>query len=196
MILLAGFCVLAGVLPGLVVDALAPVVEALTGSSLPGQAGLPWLSLIPLAPERSSYNGLVLSIFLIGTSTAIALAVRQLASHAVRRAPAWDCGFPDSNPATQYTAGSFAQPIRRVFGRTAFRAAERVEMPEPGSLETARLHVELRDLVWDGVFAPVAHAVDAAATRLNALQFLTIRRYLTLVFAALVVLLSGLALWQ
>jgi hypothetical protein len=31
---------------------------------------------------------------------------------------------------------------------------------------------------------------------LNTLQFLTIRRYLTLVFAALVVLLSGLALWQ
>ena len=27
------------------------------------------------------------------------------------RAPAWDCGYPDTSPATQYTAGSFAQPI-------------------------------------------------------------------------------------
>jgi hypothetical protein len=31
---------------------------------------------------------------------------------------------------------------------------------------------------------------------LNTLQFLTIRRYLTLVFVLLLLLLSGLALWQ
>jgi hydrogenase-4 component B len=197
MILLALLCVLAGVLPGLVVDALSGVVRELTaGGGLPRQSTLPWLSLIPLAPERSSYNGLVLLIFLAVTSTVIAFAVRHLASHAVRRAPAWDCGFPDASPVTQYTAGSFAQPIRRVFGRTAFGATERVEMPEPGSLEPARLHVELRDRVWDYLFVPIATAVESSATRLNTLQFLTIRRYLTLVFAALVVLLSGLALWQ
>jgi formate hydrogenlyase subunit 3/multisubunit Na+/H+ antiporter MnhD subunit len=197
MVLLALLCVLAGVLPGLVVDGLSGVVRELTaGGSLPQQATLPWLSLVPLSPQRSSYNGLVLLIFLAGTSTVLALSVRRLASHTVRRAPAWDCGFPDPNPATQYTAGSFAQPIRRVFGSTVFRAAERVEMPEPGSLEPARLHVQIRDLIWDYLFAPIAEAVDAAATRLNMLQFLTIRRYLTLVFAALVLLLSGLALWQ
>ena len=196
MIGFAVLCVLAGVLPGYVVDALSSVVRELTGEGLPPQAGLPWRSLIPLSPERSSYNGLVLLIFLALTSTATALTVRRLASHAVRRTPAWDCGFPDASPITQYTAGSFAQPIRRVFGRTAFRAAERVEMPEPGSLEPARLHVQLRDLIWDYIFAPIEAAVLLAAGRLNALQFLTIRRYLTLVFGVLVLLLSGLALWQ
>jgi hydrogenase-4 component B len=197
MILLAVLCVLAGILPGLVVDAMSGVVRDLTaGGSLPRQATLPWLSLIPLSADRSSYNGLILLIFLAFASTVIALTVRRLASHAVRRAPAWDCGFPDPSPATQYTAGSFAEPIRRVFGSTAFRATEQVEMPEPGSLAPARLHVRLRDLVWEYLFTPVAEAVDAAATHLNTLQFLTIRRYLTLVFAALVILLSGIALWQ
>jgi formate hydrogenlyase subunit 3/multisubunit Na+/H+ antiporter MnhD subunit len=197
MILLAALCVLAGVLPGLVVDALTPVVQQLTaGGSLPRQATLPWLSLIPLSPQRSSYNGLLLLIFLVVTSMLIALFMRRLASHAVRRVPAWDCGFPDASPVTQYSAGSFAQPIRRVFGRTAFRAAERVEMPDPGSVEPARLHLELRDLVWDYLFTPIVEVVNAAAIRLNSLQFLTIRRYLALVFAALIILLSGLALWQ
>jgi hydrogenase-4 component B len=197
MILLAALCVLAGVLPGLVVDALTPVVQQLTaGGSLPRQATLPWLSLIPLSPQRSSYNGLLLLIFLVVTSTLIALFMRRLASHAVRRVPAWDCGFPDASPVTQYSAGSFAQPIRRVFARTAFRAAERVEMPEPGSVAPARLHLELRDLVWDYLFTPIVEGVNAAAIRLNSLQFLTIRRYLALVFAALIILLSGLALWQ
>ena len=196
MVVLAAFCILAGVLPGLVVDALSGVVRGLTaGASLPPQSTLPWLSLIPISAERSSYNGLLLLVFIVFTSTSIALIVRRLASHAVRRAPAWDCGFPDSSPVTQYTAGSFAQPIRRVFG-TAFDAAERVEMPEPGSLAPARLHVQLRDLIWDNIYAPIAAGIDLAAERLNTLQFLTIRRYLTLVFALLLLLLSGLALWQ
>ena len=129
------------------------------------------------------------------TSTLIALSVRRLASHAVRRAPPWDCGFPDPSPITQYTAGSFAQPIRRVFGRTAFLAAEHVEMPPPDSLATARLHVQVRDLIWEFVFAPVATGISLAAERLNTLQFLTIRRYLSLVFLALVGLLLVLVIW-
>ena len=196
MIILAVLCVLAGVLPGLIVDGLSGVVGELAGVGLARQSTLPWLSLIPLSAQRASYNGLILLVFLLFTSTLIAMAVRRLASHAVRRAPAWDCGFPDPSPATQYTAGSFAQPIRRVFGRSIFRVEERVEMPEPDSLAPARLHLRLHDLAWEYLFTPLARAVDGAATRLNTLQFLTIRRYLTLVFATLVVLLAGLALWQ
>ena len=61
-----------------------------------------------------------------------AFAIHRLASDRLRRAPAWDCGYPDPSPATQYTAGSFAQPIRRVFGTVVFRAREIGEMPPPG----------------------------------------------------------------
>jgi hypothetical protein len=43
---------------------------------------------------------------------------------------------------------------------------------------------------------PVAAGVGFAAERLNALQFLTIRRYLGLVFVTLVTLLVVLALWS
>ena len=55
--------------------------------------------------------------------------------------------------------------------------------------------MQLRDLVWDTLYAPIAAAVALAADRLNHLQFLTIRRYLSLVFVALVGLLLVLALW-
>ena len=47
----------------------------------------------------------------------------------------------------------------------------------------------------DWFYAPVARGVFGAADRLNHLQFLTIRRYLSLVFFALVSLLTVLALW-
>ena len=62
------------------------------------------------------------------------------------------------SPATQYTATSFAQPIRRVFGTVVFRAREHVEMPPPGDTRPARLTVELHDPIWDALYAPLAAA--------------------------------------
>jgi NADH:ubiquinone oxidoreductase subunit 5 (subunit L)/multisubunit Na+/H+ antiporter MnhA subunit len=196
MIALATLCILAGILPGLVVDALAPVVAELSGRNrLPVQASMPWLSLIPISPERSSYNGILLLTFIAVSGFLAAFAIHRFASRAVRIAPAWDCGFPDVSPATQYTADSFAQPIRRVFGTLVFRATETVEMPPPGSLEPARIKVQLRDLVWDIGYLPLAACVNVAADWLNRVQFLTIRRCLSLVFTILVVLLLGIAVW-
>ena len=68
-------------------------------------------------------------------------------------------------------------------------------MPPPGSTAPARLTVEIRDPIWDSLYAPISNLVALAAERLNVLQFLTIRRYLSLVFAALVLLLLVLAIW-
>jgi hydrogenase-4 component B len=196
MFALAGLCLLAGLLPGAVIDALAPVTTALLGARMPVQLGDAWLSIIPIAEARSSYNGLLVFAFIAAAAMLAAFAIHRLASHAVRRAPAWDCGFPEPSPATQYTAGSFAQPIRRVFGTLVFRAQEHVTMPEPGDLAPARLEVRLRDLIWDWLYEPIAGGVRAASERLNLLQFLTIRSYLSLVFGVLVLLLLVLAIWQ
>jgi formate hydrogenlyase subunit 3/multisubunit Na+/H+ antiporter MnhD subunit len=196
MALLAGLCLAVGIFPGLVIDALAPLMQLLVGDRMPAQAQVPWLSIVPIAESRSSYNGLLVFVFVLISASLAIFAIHRLASRVVRRAPAWDCGFPDPNPATQYTGGSFAQPIRRVFGTLLFRARETVDMPPPGDLRPARLDLELRDLVWDALYAPVAGAVGYAADRLNLLQFLTIRRYLGLVFMALVSLLMVLAIWS
>jgi hydrogenase-4 component B len=68
-------------------------------------------------------------------------------------------------------------------------------MPPPGDPRPARREVELRDLIWDALYAPIAREVGRAADRLNHLQFLTIRQFLSLVFAALVILLLVLAIW-
>jgi hypothetical protein len=54
----------------------------------------------------------------------------------------------------------------------------------------------MHDIVWDVIYAPIARAVGFAADRLNYMQFLTIRRYLSLVFLALVLLLLVLAIWS
>jgi len=184
-----------GVLPGFVIDYMSPVVQGLVGGTLPRQADVPWYSIAPIAAARSSYNGLLVFVFiLISTSTAI-IAVHFLASRKVRREDPWDCGFGELPVSAQYSAGSFSQPIRRVFGTLLFGARERIDMPAPGDNRAARLRVELNDPVWDTLYAPIAGAVSYVADRANVLQFLTIRRYLGLVFFALVSLLLGLAIW-
>jgi hydrogenase-4 component B len=195
MFCFATICLVVGILPGVFMDALAPVTDVLVGSRMPMQRGVEWLSIVPIADSRSSYNGLLVFAFTLLSGSLAAFAIHRLASDKLRRAPAWDCGYPDANPATQYTADSFAQPIRRVFGSVVFRAREHGDMPAPGEMRPARLTVDVRDLIWDTLYAPVATAVTKASERLNHLQFLTIRQYLSLVFGALVVLLLVLAIW-
>jgi formate hydrogenlyase subunit 3/multisubunit Na+/H+ antiporter MnhD subunit len=196
MFALAALCLLAGILPGYVIDALAPVSQALTGTNLPRQEQLDWLTIVPITQSRSSYNGLLLFLFMTFSAAVAAEVIHRLASASVRRSDAWDCGFPDPSPATQYTAGSFSQPIRRVFGSVVFRAREEVDLPAPGDPRAARMQVRLRDVPWDVLYRPIARLVGFAAERLNRLQFLTIRGYLTLVFGALVTLLMVLTIWQ
>jgi hydrogenase-4 component B len=194
MSILLGLCLLVGILPGFAIDALGPVAQDLVGQHMPQQASLPWLSIVPVAESRSSYNGLLVFAFIAISALLAAEAIHRFASRAVRRAPAWDCGYPDPRPATQYTADSFAQPLRRVFAGV-FQARERVEMPPPGDERPARIEIRLRDLVWDLIYAPIEGWVGFASERMNALQFLTIRQYLSLVFGALVGLLLVVAIW-
>ena len=192
----AALCLLAGIFPGVMIDALAPVSHLLLGARMPAQLALPWVSVIPVAAARSSYNGLLIFLFVAAATSLTVAAIHRFASHALRRAPAWDCGFPDPSPMTQYTADSFAQPIRRVFAASLFGAHEVVTMPPPGDTSPARIVKSIRDPIWDWGYAPVADWVERTAISLNRLQFLTIRRYLGFVFLALIALLLALALWQ
>jgi formate hydrogenlyase subunit 3/multisubunit Na+/H+ antiporter MnhD subunit len=196
MFILAGLCLLAGILPGIVIDALSPVTMEVLGSRMAAQANGSWFSIAPIAESRGSYDGLLVLVFIALSASLAATAVFRFASRASRRAPAWGCGFSDPTPAAQYSSESFAQPIRRVFGTTLFRARDHVSMPAPGDVRPARLRIELHDLVWEGLYVPIAGAVGFAADQLNQLHFLTIRRYLSLVFATLVALLLVLAIWS
>jgi hydrogenase-4 component B len=196
MVILAALCFVAGVLPGPVIDLLAPVVEGLLGARLPVQTFLPWASIVPIAESRSSYNGLIILLFLAASGTLTAVFIHRLATRATRRSDIWDCGYPDPTAATQYTSSSFAMPIRRVFGATVFMVREKVDMPRPGETRAAHFHVKVFDPAWRFIYGPAARAVLKSTLALNQLQFLTIRRYLTLVFATLVLLLLVVAAWR
>jgi len=195
---LAALCLAVGVLPMIAILPLSQVVADLVGSPLPALADGPtlsaWVWLAPLEQGYSSYSGLVVFLTAVIVTVSVVAGVHRLANDRVRRGPPWDCGFPDPTAAAQYTASSFAQPLRRVFGTLIFRAVERVDMPEPGETRPARLEVRLTDPAWVALYAPLIAAVGWITERANPLQYLTIRRYLSLVFMALILLLSAVAL--
>jgi hydrogenase-4 component B len=196
MFLLAAICFLAGVLPGFVIDALSTVTVMLTGGTMPHQASVPWMSIVPIAESRSSYNGLIILTFLIISGGLTAMIIHRFASRASRRSAIWDCGFPLDAPQTQYGSASFSMPIRRVFGTVVFDVHESVDMPRPGEIRAGHFHMRILDPAWRFAYGPVARGVGAVSVALNHMQFLTIRRYLTLVFCTLIALLVLVAAWR
>jgi NADH:ubiquinone oxidoreductase subunit 5 (subunit L)/multisubunit Na+/H+ antiporter MnhA subunit len=188
---LAFLCILGGLMGSVLAAALAPVLHKLVGGALPGPGSGPTpFSLIAFDPARSIYDAPVIALFVAIASLTTLIVVHRLSERRTRRGPAWDCGFPDPSPATQYTASSFAQPLRRVYGAAAFAARETVVMPPPGDIRPARFSVVVVDHLWRVFYAAPGQAVLGLSERLNVLQFLTIRRYLVLMFVTLVILLS------
>ena len=194
--LLTGLCIVGGLAGNLLVAPIQPLLVKLVGVPLPGQTGAPSpLALVAFDPARSIYDASIIALFIVISATLTTLVVHRISTRRTRRAPPWDCGFPDASPLTQYTASSFGQPLRRVYGSVVFGAREKVDMPPPGDPRSARLDVAMTDYLWRWLYAGPARAIAAAALRLNEFQFLSIRGYLVLMFAALIVLLLATATW-
>jgi formate hydrogenlyase subunit 3/multisubunit Na+/H+ antiporter MnhD subunit len=200
---LASLCIAAGVLPGIVINLLSPVTQLLLNAHVPSQLGLAWFTIIPVSASRSSYNPLLIFIFITSSGALAAAVLHRYGSRIIRRAPFWGCGYagledasaPGVVVSTQYSPSGFAQPIRRVFADTVFRARDEVVMPEPGATEPAQFRASWTDPAWSVLYTPLVKLVNAIADQANRLQFLTIRRYLALVFVTLVALLTGIAIW-
>jgi formate hydrogenlyase subunit 3/multisubunit Na+/H+ antiporter MnhD subunit len=190
MALLATLCIMGGLFGSVMVSAIAPLLTKLIGVELPGAAAGPTpFSLAPFGPVRSIYDAPIIALFVAISASLTALFVHWISNRRVRRGPAWDCGYPEPSPAAQYSASSFSQPLRRVYGRISFGAVETVDMPAPGDMRPAILAVHLKDYIWRWLYALPAAGIGAIAGYLNFLQFLTIRRYLVLMFSALIMLL-------
>ena len=150
MMLLAALCLFAGILPGLFIDALAPVSSALIGARMPVQSGTQWLSIVPIAASRSSYDGLLVFLFMVISGTLAAFAIHRLASDRLRRAPAWDCGYPDREPGDAIHGDELraADPPRVRHRRVPGPRARRNAAARRHAAGTARRRI-CAILIWD-----------------------------------------------
>ncbi len=183
---LATGCILLGLFPVAVIQALDPVTHALVGRGLvrAGEIG-DWMLLAPISAARASYSPVVV----LGTSLAIVLVtfvvVRRAFHGKLRRAPPWDCGFPMQTARMQDTAEGFGQPIRQIF-EPFFRM--RRHLPGPFDA-TPRYEVRIEDPIWHHAYLRIAAATDRVSRWVGVLQRGRISIYLLYSFLTLVALL-------
>jgi hydrogenase-4 component B len=196
---LIGVSAVIGLFPGGVLALAAPALQRLTGAALPGAGAL------VLAPQADGPGlaapALAVLLGLALAATAWVVRRRTVAGH--RTAPAWDCGFgppppwlPFGDPATQYGGASFGQPLRRALGSALLHAREHVDMPLPGDVRPARMMTTAEDPADALLFRPVGRLREALSELADHMQLLTVRRTLSVMFLALVLLLAIVALME
>jgi len=182
---LAAGCVVLGLAPTAMIRLLDHVNAMLIGSTVTHAATDSWLFLVPIAADRSSYSPLIVLAVIAGVVLLTIAIVHGLYHRRVRRAPPWDCGFPQQTPRMQDTAEGFGQPIRQVF--EPFFRIER-DLPSPFDLQP-RYRVIARDHAWHALYLPIARGADFVARQVGRIQQGRISVYLTFSFVTLLALL-------
>ncbi|MBS0559489.1 MAG: hydrogenase 4 subunit B [Proteobacteria bacterium] len=180
MIGLSGLAVLLGLLPGPAIWLLEPALRGLSGAGMAGRAG--WLAISP-TQESFGYAPAAIALLVALAAAGGMLALRRLAARGIalgrERGPAWANGFaappawlPFGDSVTQYGGASFSEPLQRTLGRTLLRGGD------------PAMHWLMR---------PLLAARGAISRAADAMQVLTIRRILTVMFAVLVLFLAVIA---
>jgi hydrogenase-4 component B len=185
LIALALGCVLLGIFPTAVIDAIDHVNGLLLATSVGAAGQSNWLLLAPIAAGRSSYSPLVVLVVIVAVVLITIGVVHRVWHGRVRRAPSWNCGAPVQTARMQDTAEGFGQPIRQVF--EPFFRMER-HLPSPFD-EEPRYRVQASDRLWAWLYVPIARAADAVARVVGLLQRGRIGVYLTYSFVTLIALL-------
>jgi hydrogenase-4 component B len=192
MLLAALSCLGLGVMPTLMIKWMDPLAEELVGGTIAASAsGFGWMWLTPIAAERASYSAPIafLGILAVVIITYIVLHARPGAIH---RVPLWDCGFEKVTNRMQYTATSFAMPLRRIFGYL-FSIKENVHHYPPASHpafpERLHYHLRVRDRFWMWIYQPVVDASFWLSRRIGRMQHGRIQIYLIYSFVTILVLL-------
>jgi hydrogenase-4 component B len=183
---LAAGCVLLGVFPVTVIETIDPIAVQLVGQGLlqSGRIGN-WLLLAPVSAARASYSPL---IFLLVTALVVVLTiviVHRLYHARVRRANAWDCGYPLQTARMQDSAEGFGQPIRQIF-EPFFRMTRQLPTPFDSS---PRYKITVEDPLWQWVYLRIAQATEKVSQYIGMLQRGRISIYLMYSFVTLIALL-------
>ncbi len=192
MMLASLSCLALGVLPTVVIQWMDPLAEMLVGGTIAASAsGFGWMWLTPIAAERASYSAPVafIGILSVVVVTYLLLHARPGALH---RVPLWDCGFEKITSRMQYTATSFAMPIRRIFGFLFSIKEQAGQLPpaaHPAFPQRLYYHLRVRDRFWMWIYQPVVDASFWLSRRIGRMQHGRIQIYLIYSFVTILVLL-------
>ncbi|MFH1023303.1 MAG: proton-conducting transporter membrane subunit [Planctomycetota bacterium] len=184
MLTLAAGCVLVGLFPAPVVNALLPVITSLVGEPAPRVAAALNLANGPLVMITG-----IAFLFLALTAGLILFRRWLLSDRPVENSVTWDCGYARPTARMQYTASSYAQPFTALF-RMFLRTRRRAVPPEGFFPKRASLATHTPDVSREGLFRPVFAATEDALGRLRGLQHGRIQSYVLYIVITLLALLA------
>jgi hydrogenase-4 component B len=189
MILLATACVVLGLGAGIATDALTTVSHTVIGAAPPQPADLAAVVSLPRSSVAASYAALAGGLLLlVGVGGLILLVGR--ARREARRVETWTCGIAPQ-AAYQYTATSFAKPIR-LFFRRVLLPERRVEVEyHPGTRfpVSIRYRSEITLVLEDRLFRRGHELSIQVAQLVRRLQNGAVQLYLAYMVVAVLVLL-------
>jgi hydrogenase-4 component B len=175
--LLAGLCVLGGLMPGALVPTL---VELAPGDvRLPGGVGLH-------LPSTGALPGIGIAVAL-----AVVVLVLRLAARGERAAtaPAWACG-QRVEPALAWTSAGFTKPLRLML-ESVFRPQREITVRErDGIVREITYRAEVPHLFDTLLYGPVQRAALHGAAFVRRLQSGSLRAYIVYLLVVLIGLLA------
>ena len=184
--LLAVLCVVLGLFPGAVLQAMGPVLASLPGLQRPaGATGAGF----GMATDGGSFDHVIPLGFAIVLLSGIAFAglLGARAGVASRRVPTWGCGG-ELSAQSEYTATAFSKPLMMIFG-AVYRPTRRVESlseVSPYFPQEVRYHAEIEPTFERYIYNPLLRAVIRVANGLKVVQAGSLHAYLAYVIALVV----------
>jgi hydrogenase-4 component B len=190
MALLAVACVVLGVVPFTVLKSLSKAASDLLGVA--PDVRFNWND-IAAHGSFATVSPLGIAIVLAALIAAIPVALRVFRANSARRYyETWACGRALQTARFQYTATSFANPFKRVFGMLYRPVKELTIEFHPESrffVRTISYRNETRSIFDEAIYGPLNRMLRSFAERVRLLQSGNVHVYLLYILVILVVLL-------
>jgi len=188
--LLAASCVALGIGAPLVLTVLDRVAHATTGTDIKAHLLVPNLTVIPAHTGFSGFSPTYLAVYLVCIGIVpllIYLAGRPRA--ASRTVPVWDGGILSFNARMQYTATTYANPIRVTFDefyRPEFHV-ERASDDPAGRSGPVHYRFRVMPIFQRFLYAPLVRAVEWCADFVRPIQSGDVNLYLLYIFICVII---------
>jgi hydrogenase-4 component B len=187
---LAAACVALGIGAPLVLTALDRAARAATGTDVHSRLIIPNLTVIPAHTDFAAFSPPYLAVFLIAVSIVpVVIFIAGRPRGASARVPVWDGGILAFKARMQYTATTFANPVRVTFEGLyrPERHVERASDDPAGRSGPVHYHFRVLPLFERYLYAPVVRFVRWLADLVRPIQSGDVNLYLLYVFLAVIV---------
>jgi hydrogenase-4 component B len=188
--LLAAACVALGVGAPLALSALARAVGATTGVDIRPTLLVDKLTVIPAHTDFSAFSPTYLAVYLVAVlAVPIAIYWAGRPNGTSRTVPVWDGGIVAFRPRMQYSAMTFAAPVRVTFDALYQPAVSLRRASDDPAGRSGPVHYETQvtPLFHTWLYRPVVRAVEKLADLARPIQSGDVNLYLLYVFAAVLV---------